>query len=260
MLMTMAAWTCVAEARPPAQQVYERGLQGLSGGTSLSASEYEALLGLLGGNDTTRLTSLYRTSVHGTTYDDLLDRVGDAKPLVLVVRNGQYLFGAFINCGILLPDSPTGSSMYPCDVWYYSLAGHFEKPTKIEIPREGQIVHVAGKEGSALGANVRIGGYLHLAADSRGSRRPADDIRSCRQYTFSSSVRTSCMDTRQQTVADRDTQQMENLFRIHDQNMETIRCIGRQREEQQRRAIPDNLLGGSSEFMADEIEVLHLVQ
>ncbi|CEM27068.1 unnamed protein product [Vitrella brassicaformis CCMP3155] len=85
-ILCVVSTTVGTEARP-AQQVRFRHLQGLPDGTSLSASEYEALLGLLGGSrDTTRLTSLYRTSVHGTTYGDLLDNVDDAKPLVFVVR------------------------------------------------------------------------------------------------------------------------------------------------------------------------------
>ena len=50
-------WVSMADS---CVQVHLRGLQvSPPGNTSLSASEYEGLLGLLG-NDTTQLTSLYR--------------------------------------------------------------------------------------------------------------------------------------------------------------------------------------------------------
>jgi len=203
-------------------QVHLRGLQGLPDGTSLSASEYEGLLGLLGANGTTRVTSLYRTSVHGTTYGDLLDRVGDAKPLVFVVRNGEYVFGAVISEGIRLPDSSTGYVMYPCKVWWFSLAGHFEKPIKINLYGQEQIVYAAGREGHIDGANVRIGGRMWLGWSGLGPGRPADDIRSCRQYTTGRNVPSG--------------------------------YTGEREEDE------DALLGGSKDFMAEEIEVLHWVQ
>ncbi|CEM33989.1 unnamed protein product [Vitrella brassicaformis CCMP3155] len=183
---------CVVEG----QQVHLRGLQEVTppNGTSLSASEYEGLLGLLGGNDTTELTSLYRTSVHGTTYGDLLDRVGDAKPIVLVIRKDKYVFGVFISKGLLLPDDRTGSNFYdcqntyPCDLWHFSLAGHFPKPTKIEIRPVIKRVEVAGREGNVSGANFIIGTYQLLAcgvvAESGlgpRNKRTAADIRSCAQ-------------------------------------------------------------------------------
>ncbi|CEM36483.1 unnamed protein product [Vitrella brassicaformis CCMP3155] len=106
-ILCVASTTVATEARPT-QQVRLRGLQvSPPDNTSLSASEYEALLALLGGNDTTPLTSLYRTSMHGTTYGDLLDRVGDTKPLVLVIRSGPYVFGVYVSADIQEPDDPT---------------------------------------------------------------------------------------------------------------------------------------------------------
>ncbi|CEM02013.1 unnamed protein product [Vitrella brassicaformis CCMP3155] len=198
-------------------------------GTSLSVAEYEGLLDLMG-NDRTELTSVYRSSVHGTIYDDLLDSVGDAEPLVFVIRKDKYVFGAFSNCGLELPDDPTGVHHYDCDfdLWWFSLAGHFEQPTKIDIPRLVQHVIVAGREGSWYGANMYIGGYLVLGDDENSdnlwlgvSGRPAADIRSCYQYTYSRDVPAGYMGVR-----DSDD---------------------------------DALLGGSKYFHADEIEVLHVM-
>ncbi|CEL94359.1 unnamed protein product [Vitrella brassicaformis CCMP3155] len=146
-------------------------------GSSLTESEFKALRGLIGGQ--VKLKSLYRTSLHGSTYDNLLRCVGDKTGLVFVVRKGEYVFGAFISAGLELPDDPTGSNRYDCDVWHFSLAGHFPQPTKIDISRLAQ--YVAGREGSLYGASVRIGGGLRLGDD--GSDWPAADIRSCFQST-----------------------------------------------------------------------------
>ncbi|CEL94332.1 unnamed protein product [Vitrella brassicaformis CCMP3155] len=184
MLLAVAS-TCVATEARPAQQAHFRGLQvSPPGNTSLCVSEYKALLGLLGGNETTPLTSLYRTSVDGTTYDDLLDSVGVAEPLVFVIRKDKYVFGAFINCGLELPDNPTGWHEYSCDLWYFSLAGHFPQPTKIEFGEYNQHLSVAGREGSVYGANVEIGWWLRLG--ERSPDEPAADIRNCHQLTHRS--------------------------------------------------------------------------
>ncbi|CEL92663.1 unnamed protein product [Vitrella brassicaformis CCMP3155] len=199
----------------------------LPAGTSLSASEYEGLLGLVG-NGTKKLTSLYRASVHGTTYGDLLRYVGYAKPLVLVIKKSQYVFGAFISARIWLPDDPTSYRRYLCHVWLSSLAGHFTAPTKIDIPRLDQYMAVAGREGDVAGANVDIGGTLWLGAGSRDSGRPAADVRRCAQAIDSNYVPVGYMGVREQDG--------DSPFFGH------------------------TLLGGSEYFTADEIEVLHAGQ
>jgi len=38
---------------------------------------------------------------------DLLDNVGDAKPLLFVVRKDKYAFGVYISADIQEPDNPT---------------------------------------------------------------------------------------------------------------------------------------------------------
>ncbi|CEM21903.1 unnamed protein product [Vitrella brassicaformis CCMP3155] len=122
MILCVASTSVATEARP-AQQVQLRGLQvSPPRNTSLSASEYEALVGLMGGDDTTQVTSLYRTSVHGTNYSDLLDNVGETKPLVFVVRKDKYVFGVYVSDGIQLPDDLTTWHNYGSDVSWFSVA------------------------------------------------------------------------------------------------------------------------------------------
>jgi len=150
----------------------------------------------MGNDNGTELTSLYRTSVHGTTYDDLLDSVGDAEPLVFVIRKDKYVFGVHINCGLELPDDPTDYNDYECDVRWFSLAGHFAKPTKIDAREMYQGVDVMVAGHSAGGVSVMIGGYRRLGGylklDELYRWVPEDgwvhdgDIRNCAQYTTSS--------------------------------------------------------------------------
>ncbi|CEM20256.1 unnamed protein product [Vitrella brassicaformis CCMP3155] len=226
-MMTLSL-TCVGAE---GQQVNLRRVQvSPPGNTSLSAAEHEGLLDLMGNDNGTKLNSVYRTSVHGTTYDDLLDSVGDAEPLVFVIRKDQYVFGAFINCGLELPDDPTDYNGYDCDLWHFSLAGHFPEPTKIEISRVSQRVRVAGREGTLLlDAKVMIGRYLLLGVDE-DSGRPAADIRSCYQFTWQRNLPAGYTGARD-----------------NDGGTGVRNSDG------------DAFLGGSAYFHADEIEVLHVM-
>jgi len=151
LVLLCVASACGQTETRHAEQVRLRGLQVTPpNGTSLSASEYEGLLGLLGGNGATRLISLYRTSVHGTTYGDLLDNVGDTKPLVFVVRKDKYVFGAFISEGIQLPDDPTSSHVYDSDV-----GSHWPALTGRPLPQADQDLCESVCEGAGEGGDDR---------------------------------------------------------------------------------------------------------
>ncbi|CEM27079.1 unnamed protein product [Vitrella brassicaformis CCMP3155] len=216
MMILCVVSTMVGTKAIPAQQVQLRGLQvSPPGNTSMSASEYEGLVGLL--NDTTQLTSLYRTSVHGTNYSDLLDRVGDAKPLVFVIKKDKYVIGVYISEGIQEPANRTDWNYYHSGVWWFSLAGHFPQPTKMDLPPDDQLMLVAGREGQLdfSGRTVRIGDELRL-----GNNNPLEGIRVCQQSTRSDYL-------------------PEGYTGERDEDGNAV-------------------LGGSLEFMADEIEVLQV--
>jgi len=163
-------------------QSLHKPLVNLPEGTSLTQSQYYGLLKLMG-DYTMKLRSLYRTSLHGTAYGDLLDRVGDKTRLVFIIRKDEYVFGASISAGLRLPDDPTDTNHYKCDVLRFSLAGHFAQPTIIEDipPRYGHVT-VAGREGGVFGERVFIGGFLAL-----GPWMTAD-IRSCQLLTHRDDV------------------------------------------------------------------------
>mmetsp|Transcript_15353 Transcript_15353/g.36489 ORF Transcript_15353/g.36489 Transcript_15353/m.36489 type:complete len:206 (+) Transcript_15353:77-694(+) len=197
--------------------------------TSLSESQYSSLLGLLG-NPNMKLASIYRSSRDGSRYEDLLRCVGDKTGLVFIIRTGRYVFGAYISAGLQLPDDPTSYRTYDSDVWWFSLAGHFLTPTKIEIDQDLQWVRVAGREADECRENVWIHSYLRLGYGESCFGQPAADIRSCSQNAYS---HISPSEGYMGTVFD-------DVF--HDESYCPQHAL---------------LAGEAGSFMADEIVVLH---
>ncbi|CEM36858.1 unnamed protein product [Vitrella brassicaformis CCMP3155] len=165
-------------------------------GANFDALQSAALYRFLGPTTAGRLKLIYSASRDGPSYGDLLRCVGHARGLVFVIREDKYAFGTFISTGIRVPDDPRGKTKYECDVWHFSLAGHFDKPTKIEGGKG--FVCVAGREGSVNGPMLWISlGFIPcLELGSEGGSwviaqrkaklqpwlQPRDvDMRSCRQ-------------------------------------------------------------------------------
>ncbi|CEL98351.1 unnamed protein product [Vitrella brassicaformis CCMP3155] len=145
-------------------------------GSSLSESECAALRSLFVPSvfDECEFSLLYRASRDGPLYGDLLRCVDDANRLVFIIRKDKYVFGAFISGGIRLPDDPKGEKGYCCHVRNFSLAGHFNEPTKMG---GGIFVWVAGRDGT-----VNWGGKLEIDGLRLGCEGGAViDMRSCRQ-------------------------------------------------------------------------------
>jgi len=192
-------------------------------GSSLRLWEYEGFCLLLGDRQK-KLESLYRASVHGSAYRDLLRLVGNKINLIVLIRKDRYVFGAYTSKGLQPPADATGSNLYRCNVWPYSMIGHFGKVTKIFIPRKHQLVYVDGQSGAAGGvAHIKIGDYvadhfLWLGYDGQGNGAAAD-IRSCGQRSA--------------------RQYVPDGFRG--------------KRDDKGRA----LFGGSELFVADELEILH---
>jgi len=152
-------------------------------GANFDALQSAALYRFLGPTTAGRLKLIYSASRDGPSYGDLLRCVGHARGLVFVIREDKYAFGTFISTGIRVPDDPRGKTKYECDVWHFSLAGHFRQLTKIAA-KGRETVNVAGREGlTAAGAKLEIGGCLDL-----GCVPAADDIRSCYQFIHSGDV------------------------------------------------------------------------
>jgi len=198
----------------------------------LTCEQHAALFEWLGAK---RLTAVYRSSRDGTTLDDLLGCVGTRTGLAIIIKKDTYLFGVYINAGLQLPDDRSRLLPYwtlswwarrdvCCDVWFFSLAGHFPKPTKMNITRQ-QIVDVAGRKYGNTSAVIEAGvplSYLvhHHLVHLRLGEFPETGITSCYQYTPSENVPAGYTGERDEGG--------------------------------------NALLGGSKYSMADEIEVLHV--
>ncbi|CEM24677.1 unnamed protein product [Vitrella brassicaformis CCMP3155] len=143
-------------------------------GATFDALTSAALYHFLGEASGRRLKLIYRATRDGPSYGKFLGCVGDESELVFVVKKNAYVFGAYVSGRIKPPDDPTGENIYDCDVWHFSLSGHFKQPTKMI---GGRRVRVAGREGTVYGrAKLWIGARLWLGCGA------AADMYSCRQF------------------------------------------------------------------------------
>ncbi|CEM24773.1 unnamed protein product, partial [Vitrella brassicaformis CCMP3155] len=149
--------------------------------------EMEAVIEMTGKqNPKTEL--LFKSSRDGKTYPTMLSSVKGKSGLLVAMQDGHtHRFGAFIDGELTPPDDPTQSTG-PCDVsvFFYALSGPYNAPTKIDLPKEYQLVDVAGTQGALKDdnhvprANVWIaGGCLWLGIARPG---PAADLSSCCQW------------------------------------------------------------------------------
>ncbi|CEL98008.1 unnamed protein product [Vitrella brassicaformis CCMP3155] len=198
--------------------------------TILDPIQCAALYGFLDLATGDSLRVIYRAARDGPSYGDLLHRVGDSKRLVLVVKKEHYVFGAYMSDAIKPPDDPRAFNHYECDVWEFSLAGHFDQPSRWPVEMamgEGrQSVGVAGWRSPhwpklCIGWGMRIGTFDRkgIYFDRKGNYlSSSDDVRSCSHAIVSRRI-------------------PEGYVGVRDER-------------------GDALLGGSEHFMADDVEVL----
>ncbi|CEM29410.1 unnamed protein product [Vitrella brassicaformis CCMP3155] len=117
-------------------------------------------------------TCLCKSSLHGSSYASLAQRVMGRRGLLFVIK---------------YDDTNTIALLFCCPVSLFSVCGAFgEGITKIDVPQNGQCVAVAGTEGAAtdkdgepFGEVAIAGGRLWLGCGNRG---PTDDILRCQQW------------------------------------------------------------------------------
>ncbi|CEM31426.1 unnamed protein product [Vitrella brassicaformis CCMP3155] len=113
-------------------------------GSSLSAGDLRQLIGWFAKGR--EISLVYSTSRHGFYFVDLLAKVIGVWPIVLVIRKGTYLFGYFVGAGIQEPNYLDVVHHYECKVVAFSLAGHFDKRTRVDLLTQLQFVSVAGRK------------------------------------------------------------------------------------------------------------------
>ncbi|CEM02450.1 unnamed protein product [Vitrella brassicaformis CCMP3155] len=133
-------------------------------------------------------TLLFKSSRDTFGYQSFLNKVTGKSGLLFALRDGDtHRFGYFIDGQLKPPNDRTETTgPYKVPLFFFSLSGAYETPTKIELPEEAQCVDVAGTQGAAKArnmdwrANVAIAcGRLWLGFDEPG---PAADLSRCYQW------------------------------------------------------------------------------
>jgi len=138
------------------------------------------------GKENAKTELLFKSSRDGKAYPKMLSSAQGKSGLLFALQdNDTHRFGTFIDGELTSPDDPDDTDDYSVPVFFFSLSGAYNAPTKIDVPEEDQEVAVAGTEGAVEDdkerprANVCIGdGYLWLGYGDDG---PAADLSSCNQ-------------------------------------------------------------------------------
>ncbi|CEM02454.1 unnamed protein product [Vitrella brassicaformis CCMP3155] len=158
-----------------------------------TADEWLAVMAMTDKKIAVAPSLLYKSSRDTFAYPSFLNKVTGKSGLLLALRDGDtHRFGCFIDGQIRPPDDFRQANYYDVPVFFYSLSGAYETPTKIEVPEEKQQMEVAGTQGVAKAnnmdwsANVCIaGGQLWLGWAQPG---PAADLSRCQQWTAKKGV------------------------------------------------------------------------
>ncbi|CEL95968.1 unnamed protein product [Vitrella brassicaformis CCMP3155] len=151
-----------------------------------SAEEWGKVIDMTGKHSPT-VTLIYKSSRDTFAYPSFLNQVTGRSGLLFALRDGDtHRFGCFVDGPLDPPKDPTQTNDYKVPVFFFSLSGAYDAPTKIELSEDRQTVGVAGTQGVVKDSkgescgNVAIGrGYLWLGFDQPG---PAADLSSCQQW------------------------------------------------------------------------------
>uniref|UniRef100_A0A7S1JS07 TLDc domain-containing protein n=1 Tax=Vitrella brassicaformis TaxID=1169539 RepID=A0A7S1JS07_9ALVE len=132
---------------------------------------------------------LYKGSRDTYAFPKMLECVAGKSGLLFALRDGDtHRFGCFIDGEIIPPDDPTKANQYKVPVFFFSLSGAYDAPTKIEMPEDSQWVNLAGTQGVVKDtedeplANVGIGGGAAALWLGFAVPGPAADLSSCQQW------------------------------------------------------------------------------
>mmetsp|Transcript_39726 Transcript_39726/g.113253 ORF Transcript_39726/g.113253 Transcript_39726/m.113253 type:complete len:456 (+) Transcript_39726:180-1547(+) len=162
----------------------------------LSDEQMQAVIAMTNQPSHTR-ELLYKATRDGWRYGRLIDSVGDASGLLVVVQhNDTHRFGAFIDGQLKQPSDPTKEAQSECRLFFYSVSGACGNPTptKVPIPEENRsAVSVAGREGVAQGRTYLSidawdSAYLELGSNDHDVTGPSGDLHRCRMWISKASL------------------------------------------------------------------------
>ncbi|CEM01616.1 unnamed protein product [Vitrella brassicaformis CCMP3155] len=166
---------------------YEPFFSGVAGGGFVIETDDEmAELLNMTGKTSPMPSLLYKGSRDTYEFPKMLECVAGKSGLLFALRDGDtHRFGCFIDGPLDPPEDPTKTNKYKAPVFFFSLSGAYETPTKIELPGGRHWVEVAGRQGVVTSKGEPIGnvsiarGYLWLGFAQPG---PASDLSSCHQW------------------------------------------------------------------------------
>ncbi|CEM36449.1 unnamed protein product, partial [Vitrella brassicaformis CCMP3155] len=147
----------------------------------------QTLLIMIGKKQPNRLC-LFKSSLHGSLYASLVQRVVGRRGLLFVIKcDDTNTIAVFADTKLHLPADPTSELHFDCPVSLFSVCGAFEEGvTKIEVPRGEQFVVVAGTQGAVTEEAGEPRGNLAIADGrlwlGRGEHCPTDDLLKCYQW------------------------------------------------------------------------------
>ncbi|CEM19226.1 unnamed protein product [Vitrella brassicaformis CCMP3155] len=150
-----------------------------------SASEMDKIARMTGKGDT-RMRRLYKLSRDGKLFTDLLGCVGMAKSLLLLIQHNKHRFGCWLEGPLEQPDDPRGEKLTKCPMFFVSISGAYDHPTRIDVPANEQRVSVAGTETGVMDANDLPRANMCIATGRLwigfGRWAPSPDVRSVQQW------------------------------------------------------------------------------
>ncbi|CEL97924.1 unnamed protein product [Vitrella brassicaformis CCMP3155] len=126
----MAAMERHGLAMEPMMRLHGDGPCLLDPSVIASANQLMAILQKTG-KQITGIELLYKASVDGFAYTDMLSRVGDASGLLFLTRMNAFIHGCFINADLRPPPSVSSAAIfkqYPAEVLIFKASGH-SQPT-----------------------------------------------------------------------------------------------------------------------------------
>ncbi|CEM01630.1 unnamed protein product [Vitrella brassicaformis CCMP3155] len=103
-----------------------------------SAEEWGKVIDMTG-KPSPRATLIYKSSRDTFEYPSFLNKVVGKSGLLFAIRQGDtHRFGAFVDGPLTAPQDPTKTNRYKAPLFFFSLSGAYETPTKIELPEERQ--------------------------------------------------------------------------------------------------------------------------
>ncbi|CEM09918.1 unnamed protein product [Vitrella brassicaformis CCMP3155] len=133
-------------------------------------------------------TCIFKSSLHGSSYANMMQRVLGRRGLLFVIKcDDTNTIAVFADTKLQLPADPTCQLYFGCPVSLFSVCGAFEEGiTKIDLLHDEHFVWAAGTRGAVTDKNGEPWGKMCIAGGrlwlGNGEHGPTDDLLNCSQW------------------------------------------------------------------------------